>query len=127
MIGLVDYGLGNIRAFLNVFAELQIPAVRCFTDKGIRAADRLILPGVGAVDLAMVRRNGWGLAPALGTGGGPAASGRTGTAVADPASPSPLGEGRPVRGLGATAPRPGTKERTSAVRDRAPGPPRLAP
>ena len=53
MIAVVDYGLGNVRAFLNVYKRLNIEATaaRCATE--LRSATHLILPGVGAFDHAM--------------------------------------------------------------------------
>ncbi len=53
MIRIVDYGLGNIQAFLNVFKRLNIAAERARSAAELRDADKLILPGVGAFDHAM--------------------------------------------------------------------------
>lgn len=53
MITILDYGLGNVRAFLNVYKRLDIEA-RAVSDPGdLRTGERLILPGVGAFDHAM--------------------------------------------------------------------------
>lgn len=65
MIGLVDYGLGNIRAFANIYRYLGVRAFEARTPSDIRAADALILPGVGAFDWAMTRLNESGLRDAL--------------------------------------------------------------
>ncbi len=65
MIGLVDYGLGNIRAFENIYRRLGISAGRVTTPDELAQADRLILPGVGAFDWAMERLAGSGLRDAL--------------------------------------------------------------
>jgi len=55
MISIVDYGLGNIQAFLNVFKRLNI-AARRVTDAGeLAGATKIVLPGVGAFDHAMQR------------------------------------------------------------------------
>jgi glutamine amidotransferase len=53
MICIVDYGLGNIQAFANVYKRLNIEVrvARCAAD--LAGAQRLILPGVGAFDHAM--------------------------------------------------------------------------
>lgn len=53
MIRVVDYGLGNVQAFLNMFKRLGIEAARARNVSELVSADRLILPGVGAFDHAM--------------------------------------------------------------------------
>ncbi|HAJ45581.1 MAG TPA: imidazole glycerol phosphate synthase subunit HisH [Alphaproteobacteria bacterium] len=55
MIGIVDYGLGNVRAFENIYRRLGIAAEPVRNAAELEAADRLILPGVGAFDWAMAR------------------------------------------------------------------------
>ena len=55
MITIVDYGLGNIRAFLNVYRRLNIDAQTATTADELRGASKVILPGVGAFDHAMDR------------------------------------------------------------------------
>jgi glutamine amidotransferase len=51
---IINYGLGNIRAFENVFERLNI-AVRIATNKDeLKVASKIILPGVGAFDHAMI-------------------------------------------------------------------------
>ncbi len=61
MIGLIDYGVGNINAFLNIFKKLNIEAGRVKTIEDFKNATKLILPGVGAFDDAMQRFNDSGL------------------------------------------------------------------
>jgi glutamine amidotransferase len=65
MIAIVDYGLGNVRAFANIYKRLHIPAEIASAANQLRAADRLILPGVGAFDWAMKRLDASGLRGAL--------------------------------------------------------------
>jgi imidazole glycerol-phosphate synthase subunit HisH len=65
MIGIVDYGLGNIRAFLNIYKNLNIPAITIRTADELSDADRIILPGVGSFDWAMERLNTSGMRDAL--------------------------------------------------------------
>ena len=67
MISIVDYGLGNIQAFLNMYKRLGIPAALARTAADLADAQRLILPGVGAFDHAMQLLNDSGLRPALET------------------------------------------------------------
>lgn len=65
MISIVDYGLGNILAFANVYKRLNIPVAVARTADDLRAATRLIVPGVGAFDHAMQQLNGSGMREAL--------------------------------------------------------------
>jgi glutamine amidotransferase len=53
MIALVDYGLGNIQAFANIYRRLGIEAFSAKSATDLRRASRIILPGVGAFDWAM--------------------------------------------------------------------------
>ena len=55
MITIVDYGLGNIRAFLNMYKRLNIDAKTATTPAELAGATRVILPGVGSFDDAMDR------------------------------------------------------------------------
>lgn len=65
MIGIVDYGLGNVQAFANIYRRLGIDAKPAKTPEDVAAATKLILPGVGAFDWAMSRLNASGLRDAL--------------------------------------------------------------
>jgi imidazole glycerol-phosphate synthase subunit HisH len=65
MIRIVDYGVGNIQAFMTMFKRLGIHAERALVAADLADASRLILPGVGHFDHAMQRLNDSGLRPAL--------------------------------------------------------------
>jgi glutamine amidotransferase len=65
MICIVDYGVGNIQAFLNLFKRLGVEARRADTLDGLSDAIRLVLPGVGHFDHAMQRLNDSGMRPKL--------------------------------------------------------------
>lgn len=65
MIRIVDYGVGNIQAFLNMFKRLGLPAERARTASDLYDAAHLILPGVGAFDHAMTLLNASGMRDAL--------------------------------------------------------------
>jgi glutamine amidotransferase len=65
MIRIVDYGVGNIQAFMTMFKRLGIQAERALVAADLADASRLILPGVGHFDHAMQRLNDSGLRPAL--------------------------------------------------------------
>ena len=53
MITLIDYGVGNIFAFQNVYKRLDIPTKIAKTSEDLSVAKKLILPGVGSFDYAM--------------------------------------------------------------------------
>lgn len=53
MIRIVNYGLGNISAFLNMYKRLNIEAATAATADELADAHKIILPGVGAFDHAM--------------------------------------------------------------------------
>lgn len=53
MITIINYGLGNIAAFLNVFKRLDIPASIATNPDQIKDAKKIILPGVGSYDYAL--------------------------------------------------------------------------
>lgn len=61
MIRVVDYGVGNIQAFMTMFKRLGLPAERARLPADMAGATRLILPGVGAFDHAMQMFNQSGL------------------------------------------------------------------
>jgi len=65
MICIVDYGVGNIQSFLNLFKRLGVEARRADTPDILPYADRLVLPGVGHFDHAMQRLNDSGMRPKL--------------------------------------------------------------
>ena len=47
-VTIVDYGLGNIKAFKNIYDSLNIGVVVADKPSQIASARRLILPGVGS-------------------------------------------------------------------------------
>lgn len=65
MITILDYGLGNIRAFLNVYERLNIDVEIAKNDSQIEGATKIILPGVGSFDYAMNLLNKSGMRDAL--------------------------------------------------------------
>ncbi|MDE3004279.1 MAG: imidazole glycerol phosphate synthase subunit HisH [Gemmatimonadota bacterium] len=58
MIAVVDYGLGNVQAFLHIYKKLNIPARTASVPSDFDHCTGVILPGVGAFDWAMARLNG---------------------------------------------------------------------
>lgn len=65
MITIVDYGLGNVRAFSNLYKRLNIHARTASTAAELLGATRVILPGVGAFDHAMELLDASGMRPVL--------------------------------------------------------------
>lgn len=61
MITLIDYGVGNIYAFQNVYKRLNIPTKIAKTVSDLNEVDKLILPGVGSFDYAMMQLNNSGM------------------------------------------------------------------
>ena len=55
MIGIIDYGLGNVQSFINSYRILGIKAVPVRYRDDYKKVDRIILPGVGAFDAAIER------------------------------------------------------------------------
>jgi glutamine amidotransferase len=60
-VTLINYGLGNIQAFVHIFQRLNISFEIAETTDQVEKAEKLILPGVGAFDWAMKRLNDSGL------------------------------------------------------------------
>src|SRR5450830_464216 len=61
MIGIVDYGAGNLASVCNAFEHLGYSALRCADPTEIASCERVILPGVGSFRAAMdaLRAGGW--------------------------------------------------------------------
>ncbi len=53
MIGIIDYGLGNIKAISNIYDKLKIKNMLVKSEFDFEKAEKLILPGVGSFDSAM--------------------------------------------------------------------------
>lgn len=65
MIHIVDYGLGNIQAFLTMFKRMGMDATRAKTPDDLIGASKIILPGVGAFDHAIELLDQSGMRPIL--------------------------------------------------------------
>ena len=61
MITIIDYGLGNIRAFVNVYDRLNIKTKVAHRAEDLKDVTKIILPGVGAFDYAMSQLNASGM------------------------------------------------------------------
>lgn len=60
MIAIINYGSGNVAAIGNVFKQLRVPHQITGDFRELEAAERYILPGVGAFDTTMrfLRKSG---------------------------------------------------------------------
>lgn len=65
MITLIDYGVGNINAFVNVYKRVDVPVRIAKTKEDLIGAEKLILPGVGHFDHAMTQLNNSGMRDTL--------------------------------------------------------------
>lgn len=65
MIGIISYGVGNVRAFLNIYERFGLAAKLVKEPGDLTSVTHLVLPGVGSFDWAMERLNSTGLRPAL--------------------------------------------------------------
>ncbi|HBT93252.1 MAG TPA: imidazole glycerol phosphate synthase subunit HisH [Chitinophagaceae bacterium] len=65
MITIINYGVGNIFAFQNVFKRLNIQTKIALNKDDLIGADKIILPGVGSFDYAMTQLNKSGMRESL--------------------------------------------------------------
>lgn len=65
MIAIIDYGLGNVGAFQDIYQQLNVPVIRAKSEGDLAGATKLILPGVGSFDHAMKSFEDSGMAPAV--------------------------------------------------------------
>lgn len=61
MIAIVDYGLGNVKAFSTIYEKLNIPHSVVSNASDLQKATKVILPGVGAFDYAVNYLNDSGM------------------------------------------------------------------
>jgi glutamine amidotransferase len=65
VIGLVDYGMGNVRSVLNAFESIGTPARLVSDPDEVVASEHVVIPGVGAFGDAMAALRERGLAQAV--------------------------------------------------------------
>jgi imidazole glycerol-phosphate synthase subunit HisH len=65
MITIIDYGSGNVFAIANIYKRLNIPHTVTSDLDEIKAAEKLILPGVGDFDETMSLLNNSGISEVL--------------------------------------------------------------
>ena len=65
MISIINYGLGNVQAFANIFHRLGLEYSVATCPEDLAGTSHLLLPGVGSFDWAMKRLEASGLRPVL--------------------------------------------------------------
>jgi glutamine amidotransferase len=65
MVTIIDYGVGNINAFVNVYKRVDQPVKIARSKSELEGASKLILPGVGHFDHAMTQLNQSGMRDSL--------------------------------------------------------------
>ncbi len=65
MIGIINYGSGNVGAIANLYKQLKIPHFISGSVTELERADRYVLPGVGAFDATMINLSDSGLVEML--------------------------------------------------------------
>ena len=65
MIAIIDYGVGNIRAFANIYKKLDVPLKIAKRAEDLENVEKLILPGVGAFDHAISQLEASGMRQTL--------------------------------------------------------------
>jgi glutamine amidotransferase len=65
MIGIVDYGMGNLLSVFNAFEYLGASVKICSKPEDLSQVDRIVLPGVGAISQCILQLNESGFTEAL--------------------------------------------------------------
>lgn len=65
MIGILDYGVGNVAAFNTIYKRLNIDCNIVNSPQDIKYIDKIILPGVGSFDSSLEKLENSGLKDAL--------------------------------------------------------------
>ena len=65
MIGIIDYGVGNIKAISNIYKNFEMPYKIVKTKDDFENVTKLILPGVGSFDHAMTSLQNSGMRETL--------------------------------------------------------------
>ncbi|MCK5180343.1 MAG: imidazole glycerol phosphate synthase subunit HisH, partial [Candidatus Omnitrophica bacterium] len=65
MIAIIDYGMGNLRSVQKALEKVGATAMITQKPDEIEAADKVVLPGVGAMPSAMESLRAKGIIPAI--------------------------------------------------------------
>lgn len=65
MLTIIDYGVGNLASIKNILKKIGVESIISSEEETIAAADKIILPGVGAFDTCVQKLQESGLLPTL--------------------------------------------------------------
>lgn len=65
MIGIVDYGMGNLMSVFNAFQYIGADVMICKNPEQLSIAERIVIPGVGAIEQCVLKLIETGFAEAL--------------------------------------------------------------
>jgi len=65
MIGIVDYGMGNLLSVFNAFEYLGVRVKICSNPEELSQVERIVLPGVGAISQCISKLNESGFSESL--------------------------------------------------------------
>lgn len=65
MVGVVDYGMGNLKSVFNAFEYIGSNVMICNNPYELDKADRIVIPGVGAIEQCVLKLRETGFADAL--------------------------------------------------------------
>jgi glutamine amidotransferase len=65
MIGIVDYGMGNLMSVFNAFQHIGAEVMICKHPEQLTNVDRIVIPGVGAIEQCILKLTESGFAEAL--------------------------------------------------------------
>jgi glutamine amidotransferase len=65
IIGIVDYGMGNLMSVFNAFEYIGAKVKICHSPEDLKSVDKIILPGVGAIAQCINKLNESGFIEAL--------------------------------------------------------------
>jgi glutamine amidotransferase len=65
MIGIVDYGMGNLLSVFNAFEYLGVKVKICSNPEDLTQVERIVLPGVGAISQCISKLNESGFSESL--------------------------------------------------------------
>jgi len=65
MVGVVDYGMGNLKSVFSAFEYIGSQVIICSHPEDLKHVDRIVIPGVGAIEQCILKLNDTGFAEAL--------------------------------------------------------------
>ena len=65
MIGIVDYGMGNLMSVFNAFQYIGASVIICKQPEQLKNVERIVIPGVGAIEQCILKLTETGFVEAL--------------------------------------------------------------